>query len=41
MVSEATDPLDQLRHDLDFLIAGLKRVPTHESVFIFDVWLSA
>jgi hypothetical protein len=37
-VSEATDSLDDLRHDLDFLIriAGLRRIPAHESAFIYD-----
>jgi SMODS-associated and fused to various effectors sensor domain len=37
-VSEATDSLDQLRHDLDPLlrIAGLRRVAAHESAFIYD-----
>jgi hypothetical protein len=37
-VSEATDSLDQLRHDLDPLLrmAGLRRVPSHESAFIYD-----
>jgi hypothetical protein len=37
-MSEATDSLDQLRHDLDPLlrIAGLRRIPARESGFIYD-----
>lgn len=37
-LSEATDSLDQLREDLDPLlqIAGLRRVPPHQSAFIYD-----
>src|SRR5207249_2794170 len=34
-VSEATDSLDQLRHELDLSlrVAGLRRIPAHESAF--------
>ncbi len=37
-VSEATDSLDQLRHELDLSlrVAGLRRIPAHESAFIYD-----
>lgn len=37
-VSEATDSLDQLRHELDLplRVAGLRQIPPHESAFVYD-----
>jgi hypothetical protein len=45
-LSEATDSLQQLREDLDpyLRLAGLRRVPPHQSAFIYDAlvfeWMS-
>lgn len=38
VLSETTDSLDALREELDtlFRVAGLRRIPPHESAFIYD-----